>query len=245
MSIDSFIVFSDDFGEHPSSCQHIFKNLKTDVPCIWVNTVGMRLPKFSISDLKKIFLKLKKMLGATNSNHSNVSTLNSILVIQPPMLPFVSLPGIKFFNAYSVNRNIKKKMEELKISSPIIITTAPNACDYLDKLIQNRIIYYCVDDFAEWPGLNKELVHRMEEKLISTADVFIATSRKLFEKLTKTGKKVYLLTHGVDLNFFNTYCVPSSGNFIINKIISAENKIFVSLFIASKAKDILENIKRF
>ena len=58
----SFIVFSDDWGEHPSSCQHIFKHIAKDYKVLWVNTIGMRNPTLSLRDAKKIALKAGKMI---------------------------------------------------------------------------------------------------------------------------------------------------------------------------------------
>ena len=39
-----FLVFSDDWGVHPSSCQHIFRVLAPDHETVWVNTVGEATP---------------------------------------------------------------------------------------------------------------------------------------------------------------------------------------------------------
>src|SRR5262245_8337679 len=39
------LVFSDDWGRHPSSCQHLIRRLRQDFPVLWVNTIGTRQPK--------------------------------------------------------------------------------------------------------------------------------------------------------------------------------------------------------
>jgi hypothetical protein len=38
----SFIIFSDDWGRHPSSCQYLFRHLLPRYRTFWVNTIGMR-----------------------------------------------------------------------------------------------------------------------------------------------------------------------------------------------------------
>ena len=38
------IVFADDWGRHPSSSQHLVRELLPQYPTLWVNTVGTRRP---------------------------------------------------------------------------------------------------------------------------------------------------------------------------------------------------------
>jgi len=93
-------------------------------------------------------------------------------------------------------------MYNFQVKTPIMVITAPNASHYIGIFNEVRTVYYCVDDFAEWPGLEKSLIQKMEEELIRKADVFVATSQDLFDKLAKFGKPTYLLTHGVDYELF-------------------------------------------
>ena len=46
----SFIVFSDDWGRHPSSCQHLFRRLLPRYRTFWVNTIGMRRPRLDLAE---------------------------------------------------------------------------------------------------------------------------------------------------------------------------------------------------
>lgn len=201
---ESFLVFSDDWGEHPSSCQHIFKHIVKDHKVLWVNTIGMRGMKFTHNDCHKALLKLKKMFfGAKSKPQNSPAVIPNLTVIQPFMLPFVKMPGVRTFNAASVIRSVKRKMVDIGMQAPILVTTVPNACDYAGKVREKRTVYYCVDDFTFWPGLEHKLVLQMENKLIEKSDVFLATSNNLYERLKKTGKPTTLLTHGVDFEHFN------------------------------------------
>ena len=213
-----FVVFSDDWGEHQSSCQHIFKHIIKNYKVLWVNTIGMRGVKFTKTDLKKVILKGRKMFARANRTHSVLSrnTPANLEVIQPFMLPFVTAPSVRKFNAKCVINAVNKKLKELGESSPIIVTTVPNACDYVGFLGEKKVVYYCVDDFKEWPGLKKQMVNEMEENLIAKADCFIATSSKLYDRLKAAGKSVELLTHGVDLEHFKE--LPEREHYLLNEI---------------------------
>jgi glycosyltransferase involved in cell wall biosynthesis len=85
---------------------------------------------------------------------------------------------------------------------PVAITTIPIVADLLGRLRVSHWIYYCVDDFGLWPGLDQRTMRQMEELLVARADVLFAVSVTLQEKLRGMGRSAHLLTHGVDLDFW-------------------------------------------
>jgi len=46
MSTRDLIVFGEDWGSHPSSTQHIVSHLAANRRVLWVNSLGLRRPKF-------------------------------------------------------------------------------------------------------------------------------------------------------------------------------------------------------
>jgi glycosyltransferase involved in cell wall biosynthesis len=83
---------------------------------------------------------------------------------------------------------------------PIAVTNIPIVADLVGHLPVRRWVYYCVDDFAEWPGLDGTTLRAMEGHMIDQVDILIAVSPNLREKLGKRRQPVHLLTHGVDLD---------------------------------------------
>lgn len=234
----SFLVFSDDWGVHPSSCQHIFRHIGKKHRVLWVNTIGMRNPRLTTNDLKKARDKLIRMFQR-KSNGGNSEQASNIVVCQPFMLPFSEIPMIRKWNKYSVIRTVKRFSSQMNINNPILVTTVPNACDYIGFLGERNVIYYCVDDFTEWPGLNKHLVNSMEQVLIQKSDIFIATSQKLFNKLRRYGKPTFVLTHGVDVDFFQN--LPSEIHPLLAHI--PEPRVgYLGLFDDRIDKDLLEAV---
>ena len=201
-----FIVFSDDWGEHPSSCQHIFRHIAKDHRVLWVNTIGMRNPTFSWTDARKVFIKVSKMFGKAREPVAPSRDRN-ITVCQPFMLPSSRSRAVRAFNARSVTRTVSAMMASLGMDAPIFVTTVPNASEYQELLHGRKVVYYCVDDFSLWPGLDADMVREMEARLIARADCLIAVSDTLFQRLSRSGKPTRLLTHGVDLEMFSTAAV--------------------------------------
>ena len=47
------LVFADDWGRHPSSCQHLIRHMLDRQDVWWVNTIGMRTPRFDRATLTR------------------------------------------------------------------------------------------------------------------------------------------------------------------------------------------------
>lgn len=196
-----FVVFSDDWGEHPSSCQHIFSHLVRDHKVLWVNTVGMRTPRLTLADFRKAARKLKRMFQGGTGAHVPTNPGATPVVIHPFMLPFPDSSLAMRWNARNGVRAIRRAMDEMGIEMPALVTTVPNACDIAGRLGAASVIYYCVDDFSQWPGLSSTAVREMENRLIDRCDLIIASSPVLHERL-RTRKPAVLLPHGVDVDMF-------------------------------------------
>ncbi len=75
----------------------------------------------------------------------------------------------------------------------------------------DRWIYYCVDDFSVWPGLDQQAMQKMESDLIAKVDAIVTVSEVLQKKVERLGYTSKLLTHGVDLERWNS---PSSTPYV-------------------------------
>ena len=57
------VVFSEDWGAHPSSTQHLILRMLEDRSVIWVNSIGMRPPRANAADVRRVAMKLSAMAG--------------------------------------------------------------------------------------------------------------------------------------------------------------------------------------
>jgi glycosyltransferase involved in cell wall biosynthesis len=90
----------------------------------------------------------------------------------------------------------------------VAVTTVPIVADLVGRLPVARWVYYCVDDFGEWPGLDQAPLRAMERDLVRNASVLIAVSEMLQSRLTSMGRESHVLTHGVDLELWTARDVP-------------------------------------
>ena len=79
------VVFSDDWGRHPSSCQHLIGQLVERYPVLWVNTIGTRRPRLSREDAGKVLRRLGQWFRPSRSQGGEQA--GPVTVISPRMWP--------------------------------------------------------------------------------------------------------------------------------------------------------------
>jgi hypothetical protein len=108
----------------------------------------------------------------------------------------------RWINRLLLQRQLTPLIEES--GRPVlVVTTIPIVADLIGRLPVERWVYYCVDDFSKWPGLDQEQLDRMERQLTTQVHEIIAVSETLRQRLESLGRKSHLLTHGVDLEFWS------------------------------------------
>jgi len=202
MPTQQLVVFSDDWGRHPSSSQHLVGRLLGQVDdVVWVNTIGTRPPRLSVDDVGKIVSKLRAWFKA---DKSAITLPNNLRVASPRMWPGFRSNWQRRFNANqmanAVNRALGPRGDG---EHRIALTTLPIAADLPGRIDVDRWVYYCVDDFAVWPGLDGNVMRDMEHDLVSRMDAAVAVSNHLVEHLQSVGIPATLLTHGIDLGLWS------------------------------------------
>ncbi len=204
------IVFSDDWGRHPSSCQHLTRRLLERNPALWVNTIGTRRPGLSREDLAKIVAKLRQWIRPTRAEPAQALPPD-LQVVSPPMYPGFRAGWQRRLNARLIARAVHRALGPRRPDQKrIVVTTLPITADLPGRLDVDRWVYYCVDDFSVWPGLDAQVMQAMEQQLVTRVDAVIAVSETLRQRMAGFGAdNVALLTHGIDLSHWQS---PPAGD---------------------------------
>ncbi len=205
------VVFSDDWGRHPSSCQHLVRRLLPGRDVVWVNTIGTRPPRLNLSTARRGFEKLGQWTGLTATR--GIESADAIAtggvngvgpaslcprVLNPTMWPSFRSRLARGLNRRLLLRALSPAMEQLS-RPPAVVTTLPLVADLVGRLPAARWVYYCVDDFSVWPGLDGQTLQSMEAELVGKVDVAVSVSETLQRHLAALGRPSHLLTHGVDM----------------------------------------------
>lgn len=198
------LVFSDDWGRHPSSCQHLVERLLPEHRVDWVDTIGTRRPGL---DLYSLARAMGKLAGWSRRGSATGSRAGNPQVLRPLMWP-------SFRSSFGRGLNRRLLVRSLGRSLPpavsrVAVTTLPLVADLVGRLPADRWVYYCVDDLSQWPGLDGTSLARMERDLVTRVDEVVAVSEALVERMASFGRRATLLTHGVDLDTWRQPVAPA------------------------------------
>lgn len=169
----------------------------------WVNTVGTRTPELSRDDFLRAVGKVKDWAGggaAGGLSHGLPRDLvGDLEVLSPKMWPGFRRGWQRKVNAGAMAGAVQKALGARGSGEErIAITTLPITADLVGRLEVDRWVYYCVDDFSVWPGLDSDVMQGMEEELVAKVDEVVVVSETLRERIAGMGREAELLTHGID-----------------------------------------------
>lgn len=194
--LQSLVVFSDDWGRHPSSCQHLVARLLDRFDVTWVNTIGMRRPSLNMATIRRSFQKLGQWTAVSSAKSAEQRF--GPRVTRPIMWPDFASKWARQLNVRLLETHLRKNVERL--DSSILLTTIPIVADLVGRFPVSRWVYYCVDDFSEWPGLDSSTMRAMEQALVQKVDDVIVAGKNLAQRMSLQGRDSTIISHGVDLD---------------------------------------------
>lgn len=214
-----FVVFSDDWGRHTSSCQHLFRRIIPQAQVIWVNTIGLRTPRLNFHDVGRTMQVVRSWIrpSATLWPRSAIRLAAQPLsdtialskdaispyILNPIMWPSFQGPTSAALNYRLLSNAVHKALRRIAPGKhPILVSTTPTLPGLFRDHTFRRKVYYCVDDFTHWHGINGRAVHSLEQETLHACDLMIATSTSILEARASFVSAATLLTHGVDLAHF-------------------------------------------
>ncbi|MBQ6106692.1 MAG: hypothetical protein IJK97_00665, partial [Thermoguttaceae bacterium] len=107
-------------------------------------------------------------------------------------------------NRFLMSRAINHVLAKAGETDVTAITTLPITADLPGELpAVKRWVYYCVDDWSLWPGMDARPLAEMEAELIRKVDRIVTAGENLHDRIQSLGRESLLLTHGIDLEFWH------------------------------------------
>lgn len=189
------LVFADDWGRHPSSCQHLIRRLRADHPILWANTVGTRQVKADSFTLRRGLEKIENWSKGLKQVDRQMWTIDL------PMLPGMSNRLLRQLNRHLVTARLRSVLTGLGMEAPVVLTTLPYVGWLIRGLRRRALVYYCTDDYSYWPSADRETLQRADRELSQEADLILAASQALYRQHAAMGRCEYY-PHGVDFAHF-------------------------------------------
>ncbi|HVK89360.1 MAG TPA: glycosyltransferase [Kofleriaceae bacterium] len=199
------IAFSKDWHEDPTSNHHVLRELAKTRRVVWLNSLSTRTPSMSSRDLAKIKRKLLEFtVGPVNVERD-------LWVVTPLVLPMPHHPIARAVNRHVVRSTIEHVRERLAIREFDLWTFLPNTGDYIGTLDEQLTVYYCVDEWASFPGLDAAATREAERRLLGRVDATFATSRALAAAKRAVCPNTFFAPHGVDYAKFARALSPATA----------------------------------
>lgn len=194
----SLVVFADDYGRHPSSCQHLVNCLLDQYRVLWVNTLGTRKPKLCLADARRAAERMQQWLASKTRTQQSTNPT----IISPMMWPGFAHPIARAANRRLIIRAVTRTLRHWHHNPPTVLTTLPITADLVGQLPAKHWVYYCVDNLADWPNLDRPTLLAMEQQLVRTVDATAAVGPVLAEHLQHLGANPTVIPHGIDLDLW-------------------------------------------
>jgi len=192
----SILCFAHDWGGDPTSKTHIMRILARTNRVLWINSIGMRRPTASRADLVRLASKLRRGLGGCREVEPN------LFVINPLVVPLPGIAVTDSLNAVVLAATLRRSIRRLALKRPILWSFLPTVGRLLGRLDERMVIYHCVDEYAEFSGVPKQALLRMESDLVRRADLVLTSSERLCLERLPGNPNTHFIPHGVDMDHF-------------------------------------------
>lgn len=187
------LVFSDPWGRHPSSCQHLIRRLLDRVLIYWIELIGVRRWCWDRYAWRRGWEQLRRW----RQDPAKLANGLAPRLVKPWLWPSFRSRWARSFNRWQLLRQLPSFDRP-----PVVLTTLPVVADLVGAFPACRWVYYCLDDYAAWPGWDAHTLHRCEQRLLRCIDRLIVANPLLLERFAGCSSPVLWLTHGVDWDHF-------------------------------------------
>jgi glycosyltransferase involved in cell wall biosynthesis len=198
------LCFSHDWSGDPLSKTHLMRVLARDNRILWVNSIGNRTPTASKADIGRAFKKLRSFIEPIREPEPNIFVLNPLVV------PAYGNPRVRKFNEKFLRGQVRRAMRKLGFKRAINMVFNPAAAIIAGRLGEDKLVYYCVDEYTAFTGVGAASLAKQEEELCRRADLVIVSAEKLFDSKHGFNPNTHLIRHGVDFTHFAKALDPAT-----------------------------------
>lgn len=163
---------------------------------LYVDSLGLRSPSINKTDILRIFSRLLKGLKLPKRVNEN------LWVWSPIVIPFQKYRIVRIFNKWNLFLFSKIFTYLLGFKSPVLWTYNPMTMEMITVLPDVKLVYHCVDEIKEQPGMPAEAIESAEFLLLKRADYVFVTSEALYQARQKLNVNTHLFTNVADFEHF-------------------------------------------
>ncbi len=183
----------------PTSKHQIMKILSGGNDIVWVDYHGTRRPGVNLADLKATFSALQRFARGIRRVTPSITRLT------PLVIPGSNSTRLGRLHQQLLIAQIRRAIRSIggARGKPLQVWTfAPDVPYLVGQFGEECFLYYCVDEYGQFEGFDRDRIVAAENELIDRADVVVTTSAALFEAKRVRRADIILARHGVDYDHF-------------------------------------------
>jgi glycosyltransferase involved in cell wall biosynthesis len=193
----TILYFGNDWmAENRTSSHHVARWLAKRYRVIYVESPGLRAPKGTGRDLKKLVSKVALALRGPRPMPEGLSVQTLL------QIPFHGSSLVREANRRLLLGTLKLLMRVAGVKRPLTWFVVPHLASVAGQLGERLSVYYCIDDYAALPDVDVAAVKRMDETLTRNADLVFVASDTLLAGKRALNANTHLSPHGVDFDHF-------------------------------------------
>jgi len=193
----TILYFGNDWsGENRTSSHHVARWLAARYRVIYVECPGLRAPKGTGRDLRKLAAKLRLALAGPRPQPEGLSVQTLL------QIPLHRFDWVRRANRELLRLSLKLLLRRLGVRAPVTWFVVPHLAGVVGRLGERLSVYYCIDDYASLPDVDADAVRAMDEELTRRADLVFVASDTLLARKSSLNPETYVSPHGVDYAHF-------------------------------------------
>jgi len=190
MSDRTIICLANNYYFDPTSKHHVMRELAKAHHVLWINWHASRRPSLNRRDLGSIVDKLRQF------GRGLTKVQDRLWVLTPLVLPLPSSAAARRINRWLVGIQTRRILRTLPPRREVWSFT-PDVVPLLGSFGEERVVYYCVDEFSAFSGYDAETTRRLDRQMCERADLVLTTSQALYASKKPHNPNTHPMPHGV------------------------------------------------
>jgi len=193
----TILYFGNDWAaENRTSSHHVARWLAKRYRVIYVESPGLRAPKSTGRDLKKLLSKVGLALRGPRPTPEGLQVQTLL------QIPLHGSKLVRRANRELLLLTLKLLMRLQGVKRPLTWFVVPHLASVVGELGERMSVYYCIDDYAALPDVDVAAVRDMDDTLTRKADLVFVASGTLLEGKRALNANTHVSAHGVDFDHF-------------------------------------------
>jgi glycosyltransferase involved in cell wall biosynthesis len=191
------VGFADWDAELRTNQHHLMTRVSAQTPVLFVESLGLRRPTASARDVRRMARRLRRGLRPLRRT-------GSVAVLSPLVVPLHGSRVLRRVNAFLLRRTVARAMRTLGFDRPTLWAYVPQAAQLIAPLRPRFVVYHCVDNIGAHDRIDSASFDAAESMLVAKADLVIASSEPIRDRLRATRPDVELMPNVADTELFST-----------------------------------------